>query len=340
MTSLVGIEVTPVPAEVPMVGVIPEGVSAGGDGVLPGMSVVGVGAVVGSSDVGMVTGALGSTVGDGDPVVIPVGTRVVGRSIDVSTVGRVGLGTLGVGRRGVKSEIGAVPDGNVMVGIIGEVVIMVGTSLGKTSEVGIKVVVGAVGPVAGSVTPVVGEGRVGTAVVTSEIAEDTSDTTDETAEVTSDTAEEATEETSDTTDEATDETSETIEDTIDVTPGRSPVLSEVGITPESVVVGGTAAVVVGAVGAVSVPKAVVIPTTIPLEVSETRGGSDVKSPVPEGRIGGKIVRGLEGRRPLEASDGDTMVVGRPPVDPGTMNGPWNSVESPLVVGSPAEVVVG
>lgn len=236
------------------------------------------------------------------------------------------------------------PDGSVIVGRFSELGMDRIGELGNTSEVGITRVVvglGAVGPVAGSVTPVVGEGRIGTTEVTSETTDDTtdvaSDTTDDTAEVASDTTEETTE-----------EASETTEDTKDVTPGMSPVglVSEVGITPGTSAVVGTDAAVVGAVGSALVPKAVVIPTTIPLEVSGARGVSGSKPPDPEGNTegttDGRIDNGSEGRSPLEGaiSEGCTMVVGRPPVDPGTMNGPSNCVESPVVVASPAVVVVG
>jgi len=77
--SPVGVGVTPVPTEVPAVGVMPGGVSDGGLGLPTG--VVGVLMVV-SSDVGMGPGRLVSGVGTGDPAVDPVGMVGVGR-IDV-----------------------------------------------------------------------------------------------------------------------------------------------------------------------------------------------------------------------------------------------------------------
>lgn len=67
------------------------------------------------------------------------------------------------------------------------------------------------------------------------------------------------------------------------------------------------------VGAVSVPKAVVIPTTIPLE-----GGGATGDAVASLLGGGTMVNGSVGSRD---ADGDRMAVGTPPVEPGTMNGP-------------------
>jgi hypothetical protein len=78
------------------------------------------------------------------------------------------------------------------------------------------------------------------------------------------------------------------------------------------------------VGAVSVPSAVVIPTTMPLEGTVATGDAVVSL-----LGGGATDRGSEG---TGDGGGDKMVVGRPPVEPGTMNGPWKTVESPVVVG--------
>jgi len=68
------------------------------------------------------------------------------------------------------------------------------------------------------------------------------------------------------------------------------------------------------VGAVSVPKAVVIPTTMPLEGAVVATGDAVVSLLGGGTMG----RGSVGSKDAE---GDKMVVGTPPVEPGTMNGP-------------------
>jgi hypothetical protein len=349
--------VTPVPTEVPAVGVMPEGVSAAV--VVTPVDTPVVGVVVGvSSDVGITT-LLSVVVDDGVPVVIPVPEGIsdvgVGRETVVSAVG-VGRIVVSVGRRDVKSVIGAVPDGNVIEGsVIGVVGMMLDRSVElNTSEVGMTrpVVVasgvveeGAVGFEAGSVTPVVGVGRIGRSDVTCETTEETSDTTEETAEVASDATDDTTEDASETTDdtaevasettddttevapdttdettevapptteEPTEETSDTTDDKTEETPGRRGVVSDVGIGVASVVgVAGSAAVGVGAV-----PKAVVIPTTIPVE----------EGPVPEGRIEDRTGKS-DGRSPPEALalEGCTMLslLGRPPVEPGTMNGPWN-----------------
>jgi hypothetical protein len=205
-----------------------------------------------------------SGAGNVDPVGIPV--RMEDNKFEVEIVG--------IGRIGVTSVIGAVPDGNVIVGTgvvstggavpVGNERVETSVSVeiredrsggedGNTSEVGITrplvnpegsvttgtVGVGAVGPAEGSVMPVVDNVTVGSAETTSEITEETSD-------------------------RALDTTEEI--------PGRSCVLSvvvsEVGIAvgleaelaPDSV-----------AAGAVSVPRAVVIPTTIPPEESVTIG---------------------------------------------------------------------
>jgi hypothetical protein len=95
--------------------------------------------------------------------------------------------------------------------------------------------------------------------------------------------------------------SETTEDRIEDRLGR-PALpeepSEVGIAPDADADG---------VAEDPVPNAVVIPTTIPLEEGVGWLRSDESSPP---------------TRPALADDvGVTIVSGRPPVDPGTMNGP-------------------
>jgi hypothetical protein len=293
--SPVGVVVIPVPVEVPAVGVMPDTESDEGETTPVETSVLGVATEVSVSDVGMAI--LVSGVGRGDPVVTPVEmgelTSGVGRGVPVvipvgvkklvSGVGNtdpVGIsvkaedrtsdvGIVGVGRIGVTSVGGAVPDGKEMVGrmevtSVGATVpvgnervgmsVSVGVSegrpgreVGSTSDVGIKtsvvvpeggvtmgtVGVGAVGPVDGSVMPVGSKVTVGTSEVTSEI---------------------------------TEETSETTEDTKEGTPGRSTVVSDV-VSDVGIAVGLVAELSsdpVG-VGAVSVPKAVVMPTTIPEE---------------------------------------------------------------------------
>jgi hypothetical protein len=206
-----------------------------------------------------------------------------------------GVGMM-VGRVGVGTSVGdspVPPDGKVMVGIVK--MLDGGSGVGTTSEVGITRDVGSVvtwvGPVVGAVGPALGSliPLVGVGIGG-----------------------------------RIGVTSEMTDDTSDETPGRMPVDSDVGITVGSAGVFGSGAVVVGAV---SVPSAVVIPTTMPLEGTVATGDAVVSL-----LGGGATDRGSEGSGDAE---GDKTVVGRPPVEPGTMNGPWKTVESPVAVGASA-----